>query len=698
MKRLVVGLCILLLGTFARAQLSGGGVNGGPTVIGLITPGHCAEWWAVNVLEDSGGVCGTGSAAFSAITSGTNTTTLNMGTGGVLTPTGGIINANEVGGAPIPASAAVIASNGSSELTAATTTGTGSTVVLANSATLVAPALGTPVSGVATNLSGLPLSGIVNQSAYTLPCNATAISAGLTDCTLSPNLAFVSSVLSPTQPVDPNNSGICVSASTYTFAASDQGALVEFCRSSAVAVTIPLHSTTGFGAQWSVDTYNYGSGTVTFTPTSPDTINNGGSSLTEPPNTGCTLTINNAGNIALSACSATGGSASSLLSSANTWSGKNTYTGLIAVNNGTSYSGASWTTNGIAGAIGAATYNDSTGSGVIATEGAWAWQVPTISATNTVTITNLYNALFAAPATGANVTATYPWSTLDTGVKGILAAPAANTQVDGLWLIDEQVATNNNQYYSPCERFTGSGWKTNTTAGPQTVDWRICLIPIQGGPNPTDALTFTPQTAGGGFNTAVLTLQPGLMTVGGGITASGTVLINASQNSAFSANTGSSTGPVTLGGGSNTITLDAEAGGLTLSNLGTGTNADFLCLSSAGVVLVQTSACTISSLRFKEDVVDMQGSALPELGEMEVASFRMKQSGTNADPNAGSRQVGLIAENIAQVAPECAIYENDMKTPKSYRQECVIALLVRASQEQQHEISELKRRLNHKRR
>jgi hypothetical protein len=188
------------------------------------------------------------------------------------------------------------------------------------------------------------------------------------------------------------------------------------------------------------------------------------------------------------------------------------------------------------------------------------------------------------------------------------------------------------------------------------------------------------------------------MTVSGGITASGTVLINANQNSAFSANTGSSTGAVTLGGGSNTITLDAEAGGLTLSNLGTGTNADFLCLSSAGVVLVQTSACTISSLRFKEDVVDMQGSALPELGEMEVASFRMKQSGTNADPNAGSKQVGLIAENIAQVAPECAIYENDMKTPKSYRQECVIALLVRASQEQQHEISELKRRLNHKRR
>ena len=54
----------------------------------------------------------------------------------------------------------------------------------------------------------------------------------------------------------------------------------------------------------------------------------------------------------------------------------------------------------------------------------------------------------------------------------------------------------------------------------------------------------------------------------------------------------------------------------------------------------------------------------------------------------------VIAENIAQVAPECAIYEDDMQTPKSYRQECVIALLVKATQEQAKEIAELKARLD----
>ena len=50
----------------------------------------------------------------------------------------------------------VIAGNGTA-LIAATTTGTGSTVVLASGATLIGPALGTPLSGILTNATGLPL-------------------------------------------------------------------------------------------------------------------------------------------------------------------------------------------------------------------------------------------------------------------------------------------------------------------------------------------------------------------------------------------------------------------------------------------------------------------------------------------------------------------------------------------------------------
>ena len=133
------------------------------------------------------------------------------------------------------------------------------------------------------------------------------------------------------------------------------------------------------------------------------------------------------------------------------------------------------------------------------------------------------------------------------------------------------------------------------------------------------------------------------------------------------------------------------SGTITFSGVKTGTNADFVCMSAGGVLTLQTSACTISSLRFKENVEDMEGSAEPSIDKMRVASFQMKDT-NNKDPNARSKQIGLIAENIAQVAPECAIYEDDMKTPKSYRQECVIALLVKATQEQAKEIAELKAR------
>lgn len=77
--------------------------------------------------------------------------------GDVTTSGSNVATVVQVNGAVIPTSAAALASNGSNQIIAATTTGSGS-VVLATSPTLVTPALGTPASGVATNLTGLPLS------------------------------------------------------------------------------------------------------------------------------------------------------------------------------------------------------------------------------------------------------------------------------------------------------------------------------------------------------------------------------------------------------------------------------------------------------------------------------------------------------------------------------------------------------------
>ena len=106
-------------------------VNGADTIMlplaSGFTSGHCPEptlsgatWY----LVDSGGACGTsgGGSAFSAITTGTNTAALTMGTGGKLTYSGtGIVNANQVNGfAPQPFVAANAYGANSSSVTSVT--------------------------------------------------------------------------------------------------------------------------------------------------------------------------------------------------------------------------------------------------------------------------------------------------------------------------------------------------------------------------------------------------------------------------------------------------------------------------------------------------------------------------------------------------------------------------------------------------
>lgn len=136
---------------------------------------------------------------------------------------------------------------------------------------------------------------------------------------------------------------------------------------------------------------------------------------------------------------------------------------------------------------------------------------------------------------------------------------------------------------------------------------------------------------------------------------------------------------VNVGGTTDPGTGVIQAQHATLTSLTTGTNADFLCLSSGGVVLLQASACTISSLRFKPDWKPYDNDALQRVSNFEVGTFH--SSVVSRDHNSANLQAGLNAENIAKVAPECAIYEDDGVTPKSYRQECVIALLVRSVQQ-----------------
>lgn len=146
---------------------------------------------------------------------------------------------------------------------------------------------------------------------------------------------------------------------------------------------------------------------------------------------------------------------------------------------------------------------------------------------------------------------------------------------------------------------------------------------------------------------------------------------------------------------SNTTTLTCAnmtvSTNVTFSGLTTGTNADFLCLSAGGAVLIQATACTISSVVHKNvESVFSPAQGLADVMALQTFGFRMKDGATpNPDPNYDRPQIGLLAEQVATVDPRLAIYEDDLKTPKSYRQESVIAALVASQQAQQGEIEDL---------
>lgn len=145
--------------------------------------------------------------------------------------------------------------------------------------------------------------------------------------------------------------------------------------------------------------------------------------------------------------------------------------------------------------------------------------------------------------------------------------------------------------------------------------------------------------------------------------------------------------------GSMKMTGLTASGTITFAGVTTGTNADFACFAAGGVMTLQTSACTISSARFKTEITPYRLALSDAVYRMPVVTFRLKDGAKNKDPNARVVQMGLIAESVAKIMPLCAIYENDMKTPKSYRQECLIAALVKTVQEQHAANDNLARRV-----
>ncbi len=134
-----------------------------------------------------------------------------------------------------------------------------------------------------------------------------------------------------------------------------------------------------------------------------------------------------------------------------------------------------------------------------------------------------------------------------------------------------------------------------------------------------------------------------------------------------------------------------------MTGITTGTNADTVCLKSDGTLLIQAAACTISKRALKEDIDSVDGDeALRVIMALNPVEFNFRHVGKeNSDPNYYHRQAGFIAEEVADVDPSLAVYEADMKTPKSYRENAMISKLVKVVQMQQKRIEKLEKRLGY---
>jgi hypothetical protein len=134
--------------------------------------------------------------------------------------------------------------------------------------------------------------GSLPTSAALLASNS---SAAATAVSVGAGLAINSAVL---------NANALINAQTgtsYTILTTDSGKLDTFSNASAIAVTLPSATTSGFGAGFSFDVQDVGASTVTITPTT-STIN-GAATLVLTANKGCSITSDGT-NYQVSACTA----------------------------------------------------------------------------------------------------------------------------------------------------------------------------------------------------------------------------------------------------------------------------------------------------------------------------------------------------------------------------------------------------------
>lgn len=103
------------------------------------------------------------------------------------------------------------------------------------------------------------------------------------------------------------------------------------------------------------------------------------------------------------------------------------------------------------------------------------------------------------------------WRNLAALTSQVAVSNGTGTE-DGLVAENTTAATAGNQKYSPLNRQRGNGWKTNATAGSQSVEFATQVRPVQGAAAPTGATHWLSQINGGGWTSRMNLDSAGLLT------------------------------------------------------------------------------------------------------------------------------------------------------------------------------------------
>lgn len=120
------------------------------------------------------------------------------------------------------------------------------------------------------------------------------------------------------------------------------------------------------------------------------------------------------------------------------------------------------------------------------------------------------------------------------------------------------------------------------------------------------------------------------------------------------------------------------------------TNGTLCWRSSDGLINVDTTTtCLLSSRRYKKDITPLN-EGLAAVQRLRPVSYRLKE-----DPYGTGPQIGLIAEEVDVVDARLVSHDPD-GSAHAVRYQQLTALLIKAIQEQQHEIDKLKRQVQHR--